>query len=154
MPIMNTPPIEIKFDKEYHTLAVWDVKSKSIIYNEEYWGKGNSTKLQNMLDILEVQGTIPKGCNFPEFISTHEVGHPVWSYLNQNYPEIVVQIMDIILEAAESGELRKFCKHATESNIDEAFCDIYAAIYCQPIQDQPEFVRDISLIYFDWCRGR
>lgn len=125
-------------------LASWNAEKKAIVLNSDLWS--NPEKLQHILDLLELNEEVPKGCASPEFIITHEMGHGIYPKLPTKTKS---RISDVIMKAAENGELRAFCKNSTTNNIEEAFCDIFGAIYHQPIQDQPDFVRKIAQIYLE-----
>lgn len=108
-------------------------------------------KIDNELKNDELLDWVPKNCGNRKFVITHEEGHVLWWKLKDEYPELSIQIMDVILEALKSGELQKFCHHATSVNMQEAFCDIYGAILCMKKEDKPAFIKPIErlLIMYD-----
>lgn len=128
-------------------------KGGNVIYRPDFLSTDPDImkKIDNELKNNELLDWVPKNCGTREFVIKHEEGHVLWWKIMDDYPKLSITIMDIILEAAKSGELHKFCHHATSENMQEAFCDVYSAIFCMKEEDKPAFMKHIErlLIIYD-----
>lgn len=113
-----------------------------IIFNPSYFT--SKTYLDERIAEDAAAGYHPKGSTSMQ-IPVHEIGHAVNSYLKKNYPEDSLRILEIMKKAMADGSLAKFSAYAA-SDPEEAFAEIYSAIYTKQNAALPNFVNDINKI--------
>ena len=119
-----------------------------VTLNEKYFG--NREKFTEDLKAQEAKGFHPRGCNTPESMITHELGHVLFEGLGSKGDERSDEIDDLIREAHKSGELAKVSRYATqgleEDDLREAKAEIYASIHHTPTKGQQPLVRKVARI--------
>jgi hypothetical protein len=119
-----------------------------LMWNPDFLSNDPNTRkrIDDILKQCEDTGWVPIGCGTRGFVVKHEAAHRVLWFIKDHYHELYLEIADIILAALKSGKLHRFSKHATSENLQEAFCDIYGAIYYMPEHSKPQFVRKIHAL--------
>lgn len=116
--------------------------------NEEFFN--NKGKAEKYLKKDELSGFHPTGCNTLESIISHEMGHIVFTRLNETVSDKSIEIDNIIRKSYESGELGKVSRYAElsakEGDFKEAEAEIFASIYHTPEKDQEPVVKTIAKI--------
>jgi hypothetical protein len=144
---ISSLPAEDEVWSDYASKPYVVTHPNNIVLNGGFFEPDSIPSLIKSLKRDENTGFHPYGSAKPEFLMTHELGHRVWENLdNQRKAEIAT----IISKVKESGELENWGEYAKVST-EEAFAEIFASIYHQNAQDQPDFLKNISLILF---RGR
>lgn len=61
---------------EVHEFAAWDEKHRRLNLSGEYFGTTPDLRmLGSVMAALERAGENPRGCNSPDYLVTHELGH-------------------------------------------------------------------------------
>lgn len=135
-----------KLSEKESQLAYAIHDGSSITLNELYFG--NEKAFRAILDKQEQSGWHPKGCNTPESVVTHEVGHFLMEGMEHKADDRLDQINEVITDAASTGELAKISRYADraykQGDIAEAQAEIYASVYHTPVDQQMPAVKKVS----------
>ncbi len=140
-----------KLSKTESEIAYAIHDGSSITLNKLYFG--NEKAFREILNKQEQSGWHPKGCNTPESIVTHEVGHFLMEGMEHKADERLDRINSIITEAARTGELAKISRYAdtafNRGDIAEAQAEIYASVHHTPENKQNAVVKEVARILKD-----
>ncbi len=120
----------------------------SITLNELYFG--NEKAFREILDNQVQSGWHPKGCNTPESVVTHEVGHFLMEGMDNAADERLDRINEVIQEAARTGELAKISRYADsafkQGDIKAAQAELFMSVHHTPKSDQMSAVKKVAEI--------
>lgn len=126
--------------------AVHDIGTVTL--NDRWFG--DDAKFRENLTAQVKSGYHPVGCDTPESVVTHEMGHLLFEQMDEKGDERSAKIDDLVRQAAKSGELGKVSRYAMqgilEDDLEEAKAEIFASIHHTPESDQQPLVKEVAKI--------